>query len=200
MEILKAFAADNRYLTVEKVKYLQIAFTVLHFVFVGGLYGTVGYIGRPAPSFLAAWNSYGYKVFVITCLLYQTVHSIFISHSVNRQVERRKELLGNKPSSTNDELRILYYLAVVGLCLTWIGAVLWVLSAFKGPHAAAMETIGNSMGYGLGIFLTATYKYVRAVNQQKGSKVKSSTAKNSEVSKVTKEIGASSDNIDKSIS
>ncbi|KAJ3319194.1 hypothetical protein HDV06_006634 [Boothiomyces sp. JEL0866] len=111
----------------------------------------------------------------------KTFHSIFISRAVNRQVNRRKELLGGKPSTTNDELKKLYYLAISGLCLTWVGAVLWLTSAFKGPNAAALETIGNSMGYGLGIFLTATYKYMRSVNQQqKSSKVKNSTTKNVE--------------------
>ncbi|KAJ3272338.1 hypothetical protein HDV01_005772 [Terramyces sp. JEL0728] len=178
MEILKAFTVDSKFLSVRGIEYLQIGFTVFHFATIGGLYGIVGYIGHTPPAFLTSWNSVGYKIFVITCLVYESFHSVYVSLSIRKQVENRKNLLGGKISTRDKELNILFYLITVGLTVTWIGAVLWLLSSTKGPSSMALETIGNALGYGESLFLTGVYKYIRAVNKK--SSATHSTKKSTE--------------------
>ncbi|KAJ3319193.1 hypothetical protein HDV06_006633 [Boothiomyces sp. JEL0866] len=176
MDILKSFTADSKYLNPNRVKNLQIAFTILHFTCIGGLYLYGGYVGHTPPQFISSWNSIGYKIFVLTCLVYETFHAIYISRSVSRQVERRKALISTS-SDTHSKLRKLYYIIVIGLCVSWVGGLLWVASAFHGPSSIALESLGNSLGYGHCLFLTMVYKYLRAANQHQQGAAKSNSKK-----------------------
>ncbi|KAJ3312461.1 hypothetical protein HDV04_003061 [Boothiomyces sp. JEL0838] len=179
MDILKSFTADSKYINPKRMKMVQIVFTAFHFVCVGGLYGYGGYVGHAAPPFIIAWNSIGYKIFVLCCLFYETFHGIYISRSVSAQVKRRMELVSCS-SETNTKLNKLYYIIVVGLCMTWAGGILWVASAFHGPNSIALESLGNSLGYGHSLFLTTAYKYLRAANQHQKGMGKSTNKKSRE--------------------
>ncbi|KAJ3319192.1 hypothetical protein HDV06_006632 [Boothiomyces sp. JEL0866] len=185
LEILKVFTINSRILNRKIVYYLQIAFTLFTLLCLGGLYFSVFYIGYPRPALLDKWHFYGYLIFALTCLLYETFHAIYVSRSVVDQVQKRKQLIISSSSRKNEEkvFSELYYLVIICILVDWTAAIVWTSAWFlpKSNEATAMGVIGNAIGVGHILFMTAIFKKLKLVNVKriKDSKFESSIAQTS---------------------
>ncbi|KAJ3272340.1 hypothetical protein HDV01_005774 [Terramyces sp. JEL0728] len=182
LEILKVFTINSNILNRKVVYYGQIGFTVFSLGCLGGLYLTVFYIGYPRPEILDKWHFAGYLVFALTCLLYETFHAIYVSRSVVDQVQKRRQLVISSLSKKNEEavFRELYYLVIVCIIVDWTAAIIWTNAWFlpKSNEATALGMIGNTVGVGHILFMTAIFKKLKLVNVKRirGSKFESSIA------------------------
>ncbi|KAJ3312462.1 hypothetical protein HDV04_003062 [Boothiomyces sp. JEL0838] len=185
LEILKVFTINSRVLNRKIVYYLQIAFTIFTIGCLGGLYLSVFYIGYPRPAILDKWHFYGYLAFALACLFYETFHAIYVSRSVVDQVQKRKQLVVSSSSKQNEEkvFHELYQLVIICILVDWTAAIVWTSAWFlpKSNEATAMGVIGNAIGVGHILFMTAIFKKLKLVNVKriKDSKFESSIAQTS---------------------
>ncbi|KAJ3258549.1 hypothetical protein HK103_003509 [Boothiomyces macroporosus] len=177
LDILKAFAVASKYLTVERITVVQIIYCVFHFLSIGGLYISVGYIATTKPLWLSYYCQYGYLLFCLTALLYETWHSIYVSRAVLKQLRIRRGLVNaSKSSNETHAFNSIYYLIGAGISLDWIGYIMFTVAWFAGPqYSRSFGAIGATLGMGHILFLGLIFKYLKEVNI-KGSNKKDSTS------------------------
>ncbi|KAJ3272341.1 hypothetical protein HDV01_005775 [Terramyces sp. JEL0728] len=170
LEILKVFTVNSKYLKRHVVHYMQIGFTIYNFLCLGGLYISVFYIGHDRPAFLDQWHSAGYISFALTCLVYETFHAIYVSRSVVDQVQKRRQLTNDQSKSDEEKVfNELYYLVVACIIIDWSAAIIWTSAWFlpKSNNATAVGVIGDAIGVGHILFMTAIFKKLKHVNVKK---------------------------------
>ncbi|KAJ3320827.1 hypothetical protein HDV06_004838 [Boothiomyces sp. JEL0866] len=122
LEILKAFAIASSFLTVKRIYYTQIYFTVLHLVSMGGLYLAVFTLGHQRPVYLVQWHSIGYIIFGINCISYETI----VAKLFNKHI--------SKESQSSKIFESIYILVIFGICCDWIAIVLGIINPHGTDH------------------------------------------------------------------
>ncbi|KAJ3309108.1 hypothetical protein HDV04_000483 [Boothiomyces sp. JEL0838] len=73
------------------------------------------------------WQMYGYIVFAVTCVAYETFHAVFIANEVIAQAKLRQKLLNLTNGSVDrKELETFNYLSAVGMA-----HILFITIVFK---------------------------------------------------------------------
>ncbi|KAJ3323557.1 hypothetical protein HDV06_001581 [Boothiomyces sp. JEL0866] len=173
LDILKAFVVGSKYITREGITRVQIGFLIFHFLSIGGQYISIGYIGVPKASWITAYCEYGYILYCLVALSYETWHSIYVSRAVLKQLRIRNAMVHMKKENTEtNAFNSIYYLIAGGLTLDWIGFFLFTCAWFAGSvYSLSLGAIGATMGIisltqGMGhmIFLALIFKYLKEVN------------------------------------
>ncbi|KAJ3319191.1 hypothetical protein HDV06_006631 [Boothiomyces sp. JEL0866] len=169
LEILKVFTVNSSFLNRQVVYYCQIAFSVYSLVCLGGLYFSVLYVGYSRPAILDKWHSIGYIAFALTCLVYETFHAIYVSKSVVEQVQKRRQLQNTNIINEERAFDQLYYLVVLCIIIDWTAAIIWTSAWFlpKSNDATAIGVIGDAIGVGHILFMTAIFKKLKFINVKK---------------------------------
>ncbi|KAJ3252119.1 hypothetical protein HK103_001816, partial [Boothiomyces macroporosus] len=69
------------------------------------------------------WQMYGYIVFAVTCVAYETFHAVFVANEVIAQAKLRQKLLnltnGSMDRKELETFNYLYYLILIGIAIDW---------------------------------------------------------------------------------
>ncbi|KAJ3268782.1 hypothetical protein HDV01_002296 [Terramyces sp. JEL0728] len=158
LDILKVFTVNSQMLTVKRIKMAQAAFTIWNIVSMGGLY--------------LSWDKYGYILFCVSCIAYETWHAIFVSKAVIDQARIRRKLIKKAATLTDSEefsvFKTLYYLVIICVSIDWAAGLIWISSWFLSSEIAnAVSIIGSVIGMGHILFLIMIFKAIKSVNVEK---------------------------------
>ncbi|KAJ3268783.1 hypothetical protein HDV01_002297 [Terramyces sp. JEL0728] len=168
MDLLKVFVINSKIFTVERVTMMQIGYFVFLFVSCGGLYVTVFYLGYERPEIIEVWHKWGYMLFTVTCITYESFHAIYVSRAVIAQANRKRALQLTGGSLTRAVFNELYYLTLMGILIDWTAGILWIVGWFAtGRTATAIAALSSAIGMGHCLFLTLTFKRIKKVNIKK---------------------------------
>ncbi|KAJ3325928.1 hypothetical protein HDV06_002313 [Boothiomyces sp. JEL0866] len=169
MDILKTFCVNSTVLTVERIGYGQIAYIIFNVITMAGLYMSIFILGTPIPQWMFNWYVYGYILFAVTSLCYETFHCYYVSNQIIQQSEMRNQLANVTGGSMETRAYSnLYYLVLVGAAIDWIAAIIWIAGWFAtGNLNMTLAIIGGQIGMGHIIFLTIIFKLIKEINVRK---------------------------------
>ncbi|KAJ3325320.1 hypothetical protein HDV06_004179 [Boothiomyces sp. JEL0866] len=172
LDILKVFTVNSKILTVKRINACQVVFTIWNIISMGGLYLSVGSLGSDRPNWMKMWDKYGYILFCISCIAYETWHAIFVAKAVVDQARIRRKLIKKAATAADAEefsvFKTLYYFVIICVAIDWTAGLIWVSSWFlKSEYANAVSVIGSTIGMGHIIFLIMIFKAIKSVNVEK---------------------------------
>jgi hypothetical protein len=93
LEIVAAFSIANSVLSVKSVKRIRIGVSLWWFITTGCYLAMIPYLGSPFPAVVNMWFAFGYPLFIVSLIFYDTFQSIYILYSIKRMVTNKAKLL-----------------------------------------------------------------------------------------------------------
>jgi hypothetical protein len=138
MEIMKAFAIKSRVFTKKNLNRIGLGLTLWWFVTTGVYWAMIPYLGVPHPAWVSLWFNFGYPLFLVFIIFYDTFQSIYIMKSLYAMMKQRAELMDGNVGSTNGEseeskshlsgFRRLWGFVIVAVVLDWTAVIMTIYS------------------------------------------------------------------------
>ncbi|KAJ3252930.1 hypothetical protein HK103_001076 [Boothiomyces macroporosus] len=190
MEILKAFCSLSKRLTPKILDIMRIVEICLFVILIGGLFISLGNVGRPSSLDMINWRIFGPGLIAFMGVLFETWHSYFLMLKLNK-FQKMNSFLGKEisPEARKASMQLRLFV-IFDIIMIWVGLLiyLYAFTSLKGAELNSLSAIGATLGESHCLTIIFVFKLVKNMNQQtknsakntKGKSRQPSTSKNTE--------------------
>jgi hypothetical protein len=109
----------------------------------------LGYLGRPAPTWLLFMQRYQFQSFVLIAVVYETWHILYISFLIVRRVQKVDRNAVSEPVHHKNTTPLLVLLVIM-IVFLWSSIAIWLYAytfpAITTPMETCIRIVGNQIG------------------------------------------------------